>query len=210
MKSELRVERLGQDDIDTAVSVLAEAFFDYPVMRFVLGESGDYRADLSKMLRFFVMARILRDEWLLGARSSGELLGVALLSFPSRQKELPQLRALGDAMWEEIGAGARGRYELYGQALARFDITNPHLHLNTIGVRGPGQGKGVGRALMDFVHEISADDVESSGVSLTTELQSNVALYEHFGYQIIGQTVVGEAFDSWFMYRRDPDSTLPA
>lgn len=34
------VRRLGDEDIHAATDVICESFFDYPVMRFVLGASG--------------------------------------------------------------------------------------------------------------------------------------------------------------------------
>ena len=42
-----------------------------------------------------------------------------------------------------------------------------------------------------------------SPVVLTTELESNVALYEHLGYEVRGRADIDELI-SWTMYRADP------
>ena len=50
-----------------AVDVLCEAFFDYPVMRWVIGSRGDeYPRHLHTLVEFLVAARFLRNESVIG------------------------------------------------------------------------------------------------------------------------------------------------
>lgn len=56
--------------------------------------------------------------------------------------------------------------------------------------------------MLAALHEISAIDPISTGVSLTTEDPGNVPLYERFGYEIVGRIGVGN-FDSWSFFRPD-------
>jgi hypothetical protein len=44
---------------------------------------------------------------------------------------------------------------------------------------------------------------DSTGVSLSTEREGNVGLYEHCGYEVLGSARVGDAFTTWSMFRRD-------
>ncbi len=74
------VEVLDPADVADVVSVLCETFADAPVMRFVLGSSGRFTARLEKLVTFFVRARVLRDEVLLGIRSPRGLDAAALVS----------------------------------------------------------------------------------------------------------------------------------
>jgi len=197
-----RVRALGSADVEEVVSVLCEAFFDYPVMRFVVG-TGEYRSRLDALITFFVMARIQRDEVVLGVPSDTGLCGVALISDPEEGASPPELGALREETWARVGAEARSRYESFSAVASRFTPTARHLHLNMIGVRRVAQGQGVGRLLLDAVHERSAQDESSQGVGLTTEVESNVALYRRFGYRVIGSAAVGSAFTTWSMYRPD-------
>ena len=41
------------------------------------------------------------------------------------------------------------------------------------------------------------------GVTLTTEDPSNVPLYEHFGYQVVGHARVAPGLESWGFFRHD-------
>lgn len=198
-----RVEVLGPGDAPEVVTVLCESFRDYPVMRFVLEEDGRYRERLRKLVTFFVMARVFRDEVLMGIPGSAGLRAAALVSFPGAAQSPPELAELREELWAELGEGPRRRYEAFGSATARFEVEAPHIHLNMIGVRPAAQGRGLGRELMEAVHGLSASRERSTGVTLTTELESNVPLYEHFGYELVGRTEVDPSLTTWGFFRKD-------
>lgn len=186
------------------ISVLGEAFQAYPVMRFVLGEEGDHASRLTTLVTFFVMARVLRREPLLGAvAADGTLLAAAVLSIPGRAAPPPELDALRERTWAALGAEERRRYERFGAAAARFAVDQPHLHLNMIGTRDAARSQGLGRLLLEHVHARSAADPASAGVSLSTERASNVDLYRHMGYRVVGSAPVDGAFTTWVMFRPD-------
>jgi ribosomal protein S18 acetylase RimI-like enzyme len=202
---EARVRSLDPAEAGEVVAVLSEAFYDYPVMRFVLGSGGDYRSRLDQLVTFFVMSRVLRSQVLLGVGRPGELSAVALVSYPRRQPNPPELATLRDRTWAQLGQGAHARYETFGAATAPFAVEGDHLYLGMIGVRASVQGQGFGRTLLDAVHALSESDAKSIGVALSTEVESNVGLYEHFGYELLGSAPVGSAFTTWVMLRRDSE-----
>jgi GNAT superfamily N-acetyltransferase len=197
------VRVLGAPDVDLLVKVLSEAFFEYPVMRFVLGSPPDYVARLEQLLTFFVMARVLRNEVLLGVRDTPGLKAAALVWSPGAGRSPPALKTLREETWASLGAASRARYETFGAATAPFAVVAPHFHLDMIGVARSWQGRGVARSVLEAVHELSASDESSTGVTLTTELEANVPLYEHFGYEVIGRATVASALNTWVMYRRN-------
>jgi ribosomal protein S18 acetylase RimI-like enzyme len=84
-----------------------------------------------------------------------------------------------------------------------FDPIDPHYHLNMIGVKKSHAGSGYGRMLLDAVHELSRGDLDSAGVSLNTEDERNVPLYEHFGYRVVGHAKAAEGMNTWVMFRED-------
>jgi GNAT superfamily N-acetyltransferase len=197
------------------VDVLHESFFDYPVMRAILGDDGDYDSRLRQLVTFFTMARVLRREVMLGIpaavgaagpidpASPARLDAAALVSYPDARESPPELAELRERTWKDLGDAARSRYEEFGAACAPFEVAAPHLHLNMIGVRRGAQGKGLARPLMEAVHRLSRDDASSTGVSLTTEVETNVALYEYFGYRVIGTAKTGAGFTTWGFFRSD-------
>lgn len=195
-------ESLTTADADDVVDVLADAFAGYPVMRHVL----DGRADpgdpgLRRLVHFFAMARLLSGHPALGIRDGGGLAAVALVTPPSPGRPPATLARLKDAVWAELGEGARARYEAFGRACAGFLPETPHHHLNMIGVRGARQGEGLARRLLDAVHERVAADPASTGVSLTTEAPANLPFYERFGYRRIGHARVSPRLETWGFFR---------
>lgn len=203
--SAYEVRVLGAENAEQVVDVLCESFTDYPVMRFVIGPESDYESRLHALISFFVMARVYRNEVLLGVGDSRTLHAAAMVSCSGAGAGPPELEALRQRTWMFLGPGARDRYEAFGTACAAFGIEQPHLHLNMIGVRASRQGLGLGRVLMDSVHSLSERDPSSAGVSLTTEVEGNVALYLHFGYDLLGTASVSSTLTTWGFFRPDRD-----
>lgn len=200
---------LNESDVAEAVDVLCEAFVDYPVMRFVLGSRTlDYEDALRELIRFFVMARVLRGEYLLGVGDQA-LEAVAILSRPAGPPSPPELAGLRERVWARLGPTARARYDAFSLACAPFQPETPHLHLNMIGVRPRAQGKGFGGDLLESVHELSRTDPQSEGVTLTTEDAANIPLYERFGYSVVGHATISPELESWWFFRPDQPYRRP-
>ena len=203
-----------------AIDVLCDAFSDYPVMRFVIGgpeahglpgpprgsaDAEAYVRSLRALITFFVMARVLRKEPILGLAGSGSsgLAGVATLTLPGSGPAPDALDEYRSRAWAQVGPDARDRYETLSVIWNEFAIEEPHHHLNMIGVRRMHAGQGLGRVLLDEVHRISREDPASAGVSLTTEDPRNVELYRHVGYEVVGEGHVPGGIRTWAMFRPD-------
>jgi GNAT superfamily N-acetyltransferase len=187
---------------EEAVAVLCDAFQDYPVMRYVLGPANGYERRLRSLIGYFVAARVLREELVLGVYDEGGILAaVALVTLPG-ERELPEALLLKrEAMWERLGAAERQRYEAFGEAAGQFTVDAPHHHLNMIGVRQSHAGRGFGRQLLDGVHGLSRGDAGSCGTTLSTESAANVPLYQKFGYRLLGHARVAEELETWAFFR---------
>lgn len=149
------------------------------------------------------MARVFRDEILLGIGDPANLGGAALVSRRGGPESPPDLGELRERVWAELGASARARYEAFSAASSRFQVDVPHIHLNMIGVRSRARGMGLGRRLIERVHVLSREDPASEGVTLTTEDEANVALYEHLGYELVGRATVAPELTTWGFFRPD-------
>ena len=194
----LRLESIRADRIDDVISVLCEAFRAYPVMEHVIGPGPEDRdRRLSVLVRFFVMRSARQDGPILGVVDSGSLVAVATVTFPAEPDVHPGSDSDGDRLWRALGDDARGRYETYKSACRPLEVDRRHHHLNMFGVRDSYRGRGTARLLLDAVRTLSEHDDSSNGVGLTTELPRNVALYQHFGYEIVGHTRVTPTLESW-------------
>lgn len=195
---------LGQENVEDAVAVLCDAFADYPVMKFVLGDAADRTSRTRRLIEFFTMARFLRDEPVVGVRLDGKLAAVALISFPGASRSPPRLDALRESVWGELGTDARARYNEFTATNEPFEVDVPHAHLNMIGVRHAFHGTGLGRHLMAEVHRIAITREPCEGVTLTTESPANVRFYERLGYREIGRATVSETLVTWALFRPNP------
>ena len=204
----MTVTTLAFDNVVEIVSVLSDAFHDYPVMRYVLGpdlpgSGAPYNVRLHRLVQLFVSNRAYRDEPMMGVRDdSGGLVAAAVMSLPASPHPRPAYIALRESIWAELGADARSRYDAYVAVAQFFGAVGPHHHLNMIGVRRAQQRLGLARELLVEVHRLAGDDPKSSGVSLTTERAENVPLYEHFGYRVVGHTRVSAELETWGLFRQ--------
>lgn len=197
------IRRLDPGDAGAVVDVLSDAFADYPVMRHVLGDVPEYGRRLTRLVGLFVMARVLRGEPLFGIGPVTGLEAAAIVSYPGRTATPPEFAELRAEIFGELGADVQARYEAFGAATQQFDIAEPHIHLNMIGVRQGLQGRGLGGILLAHVHRVSSEDADSSGVTLTTEDPANVPLYQRLGYRLTGHVRVAPGLETWGFYRPD-------
>lgn len=66
-----------------------------------------------------------------------------------------------------------------------------------IGVRNAYQGKGYARKLIDEVEKLVSEHPTSTGLSLNTEVETNVNFYLHFGFQLNGQAKIDDKLNTW-------------
>ncbi len=189
---------------EEAAAALADAFHNYPVMRYIIGEAGeDYGRRLHMLIGLFVAGRVLRGNPVLGIEEGGLAIAVATITPPGDLKEPPELSTRREALWRDLGEGAKWRLENLVAVWDRLAVPGPQYHLNMLGVRRPHAGRGLGRLLLDAVHEMSRRDAASAGVSLSTEDPKNVPLYQHCGYQVRGHERVSEELETWVFFRPD-------
>ncbi len=203
LQSEPEVLELAPADAPRVAEVLTEAFAHYPVMRFVFGDAADLLA-LRKAVDFFVAARVHRNEPLLGiADGDGRgLAAAAIVTIPDGRESPPAVAAHREALWAEVGADVRARYEACGKVWERFSVDVPHIHLNMIGVRAAHRGRGLGRVILEHVQGIARRTPRVQGVTLTTEDPANVPLYQHLGYEVVDHGRIAPGLETWWMFRR--------
>jgi len=197
-----RVQSLGRAHLPDIVDALTDAFYDYPVMRYVCGSEPAYDHRVRRLVELFVSNRAYRNETMYGVRDdAGQLVAVATTSSPDSPEPPAELLALRETIWTELGDATRDRYEKFASAAQATAVSGRHHHLNMIGVRRAAHGQGLARPLLVAVHDLCQSDRQSAGVSLTTELLRNKSLYEHFGYAVVGQSVVDTGVVSWTLFR---------
>lgn len=198
----MKVVNLNKENAEEVVEVLCEAFYDYPVMRYVLGDKEYYDNRLRKIVSFFVANRALRKEPMFGIyNSKNRLVAAAIVTLPEVISQPEELIKRRETLWIKLGSDEQKRYEDYGKAASGLLPKEPHHHLNMIGVRPAYKGRGLARQLNTAVEEIMFSHQSSSGLSLNTEVESNVNFYLHLGYKLVGQTNVDNKFETWGFFK---------
>ena len=204
----MKATRLDASDTSAVVDVLSEAFFDYPVMRYVLGPEPDYARRLDSLVSMFVAARALAADVMFGIHDANGLIAAVTTSNPAVAAH-PDFAAVRHAVWQQLGTAAEQRYDLCVQAWQSIALPVPQLHVNMIGVRDAYRGKGLSRLLLDEVNELGAQASTAAGISLTTEQPRNVELYRHLGYQVVGEKRIADTLHTWSMFRQTPRPESP-
>jgi ribosomal protein S18 acetylase RimI-like enzyme len=202
------VVSLTADRLDETVEVLAESFFNYPTMRYVLRSAGaSYPARLRDFVRYLAEARFRRGNPVLGV-DLGEPAGIvaaALIDKPGLNEPddgAPTGEASG--LVDSLGEEAVERLRLFNAAITPLEPDFGFYYLGMVGVLSGHRGRGLSSALMDRVIRMSAKDRASKGVLLTTEHEANVGLYEGMGFVTLGEAHTPDRrLFSWTMFRTD-------
>ncbi len=198
------VERLTPVDRAEATRVLVESFYDYPYMRLMLRSSGEaYPEHLDEFVRFVLDARFTRRHPVLGLREGGDLGAVATVVEPGPSERSPEIQQLFDDLEAALGEEPM---ELMSEWEEKSHIgrpDEPFHYLGMLGVLPDQQGKGLGGKLVRAVKDLAFEHAGSTGVCLNTEVESNVALYEHLGFEVVGEADVDDVH-TWCMFWRAP------
>lgn len=198
------IQRIDESDISQIVDVFWDAFYDYPVMRVVIGnveEKYDYRLRL--LIKLFVMKRFMRRGPILGATRGGTLVACVTVTSPHDKSADDSLKEIEELIWNELGQEAQKRYKALCKLWSKFEMEEPHYHVNMIGVRSSFESQGLGSKLLKAVHQMSDDDPVSCGVTLTTEDPANLPFYNRHGYEIEANYIFSEALKTWCFFRPD-------
>jgi GNAT superfamily N-acetyltransferase len=196
------VAHVPNEQAGEVVSVFCDAFYYYPVFRYVLGANNpQYDLQLQKLIALFVLNRVLRNETMLGIARGNRLVAAATTSIPDDQPPPAEFTSVREAVWNELGTAALERYQRCVTAWQPLSVHVPQIHVNMIGVRHAYQRTGLAGRVMASVHELSRTSHESQGVSLTTEEPRNVDFYKHLGYQVVGEQNITPEMQTWGFFR---------
>lgn len=166
-------------DLGDIIDVLARAFTDDPMHRWMFQQAGDYDRANRRLVEFFARAYFAVGNTYVddGGR------GAALWSPP----DLPGITAdnvgnLIEVFHQEIPADDAA--DKLGQ-MAEFEARNPrepHFHLGMVGVDPAAQGRGHGAALLDPV--VRMIEAEGHMAALEASNPRHVGFYERLGFEI--------------------------
>lgn len=200
-----RIIHLEPNDAVNAVAVLVDAFFEYPVMRYVLGEADrSYPDHIRALIGFFVESRFDVGAPVLGIthKTASNLVAVAVVDRPATHHagQEERVRRLRDL----IGDQAMTRLKSFADAIGPLEPTEGYYYLGMMGVIEKFRGRDLSRLLIEEIGAMSDQDPGSTGILLTTEDSGNLALYEALGFAVIGEAETPDkVLHSWTMFKPD-------
>jgi GNAT superfamily N-acetyltransferase len=190
----LIVSEYVADQLDSIVSVLADAFVTNPLL---IAAFGEQRLDQSQ--RFFKISL----EHMFKGTSFVALVDGAVggyMHFAASPSCLPppdQVEVAVGTLFKSFGEAAPRLGEWFS-TWCRLDPKEPHIHLGPIGVSPAFQSQRVGTALMN--RYIAHLEREGAAGYLETDRTRNVEFYRKFGFSVRHeQTLLG--MPTWYMWR---------
>ena len=196
----IRVANRG--DTGPVAASLARAFFDDPVMQYLVPDEASRRGRVSA---FFEVAFAVQHLHHGACYTDTDRAGAALWDPPGKWRMT-------------VGEILRGSVKLIGSfrfnvpralrilsAMERAHPRNDHWYLAVLGTDPVHQGKGIGSALLQPILERC--DHEGTGAYLESSKYSNIAFYRRHGFEVTGEIALPGGPRVWPMWRdpRPPD-----
>ena len=181
----------------------ADAYQDYPLHNWLT--KGKYDPLASKLIMQTTLAAMKKDAVIYA--DSEELNGFAVwipMGFTG-SKTIPFLMNGGIQLILHSGLGIIGKlltYETFAMKLKKKYTGHIDWYLYNLSVRKDAQGKGLGRKLLDPMMEFCDD--EKMITYLETNKESNVMLYNRFGFELRETNLVPGSPVLHYSMVRDP------
>lgn len=178
-----------EKDLERLAEASADAYQDYPLHNWFT--NGKYDAVASKILMEITLKTMAKDAIIYA--DSEEMNGFAVWLPPgfTGNKSLPFIINGGLKLILHSGFGLIGRlltYENYAMNLKKQFTNHYDWYLFNLSVKKDAQGKGIASKLMRPMLQFCDD--ERMLAYLETNKESNVGLYQHFGFDLMKEEFI--------------------
>jgi ribosomal protein S18 acetylase RimI-like enzyme len=197
--------RLTVKERDAGAAVLGRAFAEYVLLRYYFRDETQ-RCAVANTFCFIPLSVCLKYGEVYA--TSEKLEGVAAWLPPGRApfRAWQIMRSVPLPILVRFGRQGAGRMWAYGRFvdnLHRELVPYPHWYLQIIGVDPAYQGQGFSSRLLRSVLE--RIDRERMPCFLETNIDKNVAIYRHFGFEVLSEDKLpGTKVTSFAMLRKPP------
>jgi ribosomal protein S18 acetylase RimI-like enzyme len=193
-KSEVLVKKVSADDAALVGEIMADAFSDDPVGKWI-SSNPEYPRWCWPMIVPFL---IPHNEVYIASDGLGALLGIP----PGAELNIRPSLAMLWNLWWRFGIGSILRFGRIMKMLEQHHPKASHYYLLAIGVRPESRRKGIGSALLE--HVLKECDQQKTDVYLENSNSLNTKFYQRHGFKIQNEvTLPHNGPTLWLMYR-DP------
>ena len=178
-----------EKDLDRLSEIAADAYRDYPLHNWFT--NGKYDVKASKLIMQISLKTMTEDAVIYA--DSEEINGFAVwLPFGfTGSKTLPFLLNGGISLILHSGPSIIGRlltYETYAMNLKKDFTDNYDWYLYNLSIKKDAQGKGIASKLMRPMLQFCDDERMVS--YLETNKETNVSLYQHYGFELMKEELI--------------------
>lgn len=174
--------QVKKKDLPQCARVLARAFYDYPMYKYILGEQHS-RENIETTTRFFITYAFYYAKVF---ASSPEIEGVvSFVDYQDYKINLFRFFRCGGLSLARLGPEVGKRYADYDRFYTKVHkqiIKEPHKYIMFIGVDPDKQGQGFGSRLLRPILHLARD--KGYPVYLETHSEQNVDIYRNFGFKL--------------------------
>jgi GNAT superfamily N-acetyltransferase len=196
--------RMLKNQIDDSAAVLARAFFDDPMMRWVMPDDTKRAKDFPW---FFRIATVLGDRYGEVYTTGATVEGNACWLPPGGTKvSMGRMARVGMLKAPfKLGFGPFMRFMKIMNTFEHLhdrDAPEPHWYLMLLGVDPPRQGQGVGGALIQPI--LARADAGKLPCYLETQKTINVPFYQRHGFEVLVEDDIAGGGPHYWTMKRPP------
>lgn len=185
MTTATQVTRMTSGQIADSAEVQSRAFFDDPMMVYILPDE----SKRMRQLEWFMGCALRYGERHGEVYTTGSQVDGNAIWLPPGEQKISTMRMIRAGMLAaplRLGMGAFGRFMTLMDHLEKLherDMPERHWYLMVLGVDPPRQGQGVGGALIAPI--VARADAEGLGCYLETMKPRNVTFYQKHGFEVV-------------------------
>ena len=197
-----QVRPAARSDVDALCRVLGRAFFDDPVMAWMLPDPQARRRKLHKLFAGLTRHHHLARGGVEIAGTESGIAAAALWDPPDQWRHTPaeELRA-APSMLLTFGKAVRRGMQV-SELMKRSHPDEPHWYLAVIGSDPQVRGDGFGHALMRS--RLDRCDAEFAPAYLESSNPDNIGYYQRFGFELTGEITLPDGGPVMYPMWRDP------
>jgi GNAT superfamily N-acetyltransferase len=194
------IRAIGRPDVRPTAAMLARAFYDDPLMAWILPDERIRRRRLAAFFAMTMRGASLRHEGPEILLTGGQVLGCGNWMPPGTWRppawrQLATLPGLARTLRSRLGVASAA----YG-TLMRAHPREPHWYLAGLGTDPPAQRTGVGSELMRS--RLARCDAAGLPAYLESSKASNVPFYQGHGFTVTGELRIPDGGPTtWLMWR---------
>jgi GNAT superfamily N-acetyltransferase len=197
--ADIDVRPAARADVRELSTVLARAFYDDPVMLYIVPDDGARAKALPPFFAALTRHHFLSRGGSEVAGGRGVIGGATLWDPPGRRKSTrwESLRMMPALAWHFRSRAKQA--QVLGDVMEEHHPEEPHWYLMIIGTDPTVRGKGFGQALMRS--RLDRCDGERAPAYLEATKEELLPYYGRFGFEQIGEIQIPDGPKMWPMWR---------